>query len=136
MEDDFLKAAFIRGINKRASELGLEKSAILGAILGGLTRIGGTVLTDVGARKGLAALAKLRKRQGILGRIGRAVAPMHAKMISRSPGLAGTTNNMLLMTGSGLLADPLISPIASKIESMDNRHDYSSPNETNYAQLL
>jgi hypothetical protein len=47
LENPKVKQAFIRGFTKRAAEAGLEKSAILPLLLGGLGTIGGAIGADM-----------------------------------------------------------------------------------------
>ncbi len=99
--------AFIRGFLARAESLGLEKSAFVQPILGGIMRhFAAPILSSELTSRGLGALAK---RQGAIGRN----ALKLQQKLQASPGL-----NTAYMIGTDMALSPFISKVTEPIADL------------------
>lgn len=112
--DEQLQQAFLRGVYKRASELGLEKEAFVGPLAGmvlsGVAGVGGASLLG----RGLTALGA-KKGTGFVGKAAKGIMT-HAN--KPGTGFKPLLAQMGLFSAGSMITDPLINPIATKIENL------------------
>jgi hypothetical protein len=122
MNDENYKSAFMRGVIKRAEYYGLEKSALIPTIAATALRIAAPFV-------GQHYITKLLGRVGGLkgaGALGTQAKNVH-NLLTQSPmvpsslkeGLAGQAAFMGTSMLSSRLLDPVVEPVARKIERFD-----------------
>jgi hypothetical protein len=121
--------AFIRGIQKRAAECGLEKTAFVGNLIGGLIR--GLVVPAAVHTGTHALLNKAILRPGIVGK----GAKMLVGGLGHTNPFVNTISNMAFHMGlhqpTEMIADPIAKVFEDSPEDIQRRHNQQ---QQQYAQ--
>lgn len=106
-EQPNVKAAFIRGIQKRAEQLGLEKEAFIAPLLAGALDIAGSLGGAHLLTKGLGRLAAMKN----MGALGKGAKKFYNWTQSPGTTMGPLVGNMAMMTASDMATRPVLSPI-------------------------
>lgn len=124
MENQPIRDAFIRGIQKRAEELGLHKEAFVGPLIANAGRFfASPILGGMATNKALQ-LAMSQKRLPGLAR--------HAKnwqKLLSTPGAKGTAANIATMMAGGAMVDPFLNPVWNTLEGQ-SKPEFKQPQQT------
>ena len=111
MENQAIKEAFIRGIQKRAEELGLHKEAFVGPLLANAGRFFvSPILGSMATNKALQLAIRQKKLPGLARR-----ADKWQKLLA-TPGAKGQFANIATMMAGGAAVDPLLNPVWNMLE--------------------
>lgn len=111
MNSSTLESAFIRGIQKRAEELGLHKEAFVGSLIANTGRaLASPILGGIATNKMLDLAMKQKKFSGLARR-----AAQWQKLLS-TPGVKGQAANIATMMAGGAMVDPILNPLWDTIE--------------------
>jgi hypothetical protein len=102
-----IKQAFVRGIWKRAEQLGLEKEAFIAPLLAGAIDIAGSIGGAHLLTKGLGRLAAMKN----MGAIGKGAKKFYNWTQSPGTTMGPLVGNMAMMTASDMATRPVLSPI-------------------------
>jgi hypothetical protein len=114
MHKDILEDAFIRGMQKRSEELGLEKEAFMPFFMQNIAPMFGGAIAQHYAAQGIKNLAKAKLRKGVKpGLLKRMAQSAHNTLESK--GIKGPLAQTGLMIGSTMAVDPIFSSINRKL---------------------
>lgn len=111
MRQELFKQAFIKGIYKRAEELGLNKEAFLGPVLAGVGRMFAAPILGSMATNKLTNLALNQKKFR-----GLSTAAKKYQDLMRDQGVKGMATNIASMAAGSAIVDPFLNPIFNKLE--------------------
>ena len=118
MRSNSYQKAFVRGIYKRAMEIGLEKEAFVGPLIAGALDLGaGALATMAGER--LVGQAALRK-----GVLGSAAKKVHGWLNAPTFSFPGLVSQGAMWTVGPMAAAPIISPITNKLRGANREQNY------------
>jgi hypothetical protein len=114
MCDNTLENAFIRGMQKRAEDLGLEKEAFMPFFMQNIAPMFGGAIAQHYAAQGIKNLAKAKLRKGVKpGLLTRMARGMHNTLESK--GIKGPLAQTGLMIGSTMAVDPIFGAINKRL---------------------
>jgi hypothetical protein len=107
MNNPKIEAAFIRGMQKRAAQLGLEKEAFVAPLLAGALDLIGSFGGAHLLTKGLGRLAAAKN----LGTLGKGAKQFYKWTQSPGTTMGPLVGNMAMMTASDMVTRPILSPV-------------------------